>query len=170
MVVFGGTSGFGHAIVGLASDWRGDVFSFSRSATGTRDGAGGPCGQLCPPCACGRISPRRAGSIYLSMDELPGSSFTSRRSSTSSAHDPRIPAPLPVECVNARPPRLQPLLLGEGRSGEPHAGARGRPEGRFPAALAGLEFDGNWSDLEPCSLISVWRPDEGRSEKVVKNR
>jgi phosphohistidine phosphatase len=45
-------------------------------------------------------------------------------------------------------------------------GAVGAIEGRFPAAaLARLEFDGNWSDLEPCSLISVWIPDEGQSEK-----
>jgi hypothetical protein len=82
---------------------------------------------------------------------------------TSSAHDPRIRAPLHVKCVNARPSRLQPLLLGKGRSGEPHAGARGLPEGCFPQRLARLEFDGNWSDLDPCSLISVWIPDEGRS-------
>jgi ribitol-5-phosphate 2-dehydrogenase (NADP+) / D-ribitol-5-phosphate cytidylyltransferase len=30
MVVFGGTSGIGHAIVDLARDWGADVFSFSR--------------------------------------------------------------------------------------------------------------------------------------------
>ncbi len=39
-------------------------------------------------------------------------------------------------------------------------------EGRFPAAaLARLEFDGNWSDADACSLISVWMPDQGQSEK-----
>jgi hypothetical protein len=48
-------------------------------------------------------------------------------------------------------------------------GAAGAIEGRFPAAaLARLEFDGNWSDLEPCSLISVWIPDERDSPKSRK--
>jgi phosphohistidine phosphatase len=32
-------------------------------------------------------------------------------------------------------------------------------DGRFPAAaLARLEFDGEWSELEACSLVSVWMP------------
>ena len=32
-------------------------------------------------------------------------------------------------------------------------------DGRFPAAaLARLEFDGDWSELEACSLVSVWMP------------
>jgi hypothetical protein len=32
-------------------------------------------------------------------------------------------------------------------------------DGRFPAAaLAKLEFDGDWSELEVCSLVSVWTP------------
>jgi phosphohistidine phosphatase len=32
-------------------------------------------------------------------------------------------------------------------------------DGRFPAAaLAKLEFDGEWSELETCSLVSVWMP------------
>src|SRR5215211_10107 len=32
-------------------------------------------------------------------------------------------------------------------------------ESRFPAAgLARLEFDGDWSQLESCSLLSVWMP------------
>ena len=32
-------------------------------------------------------------------------------------------------------------------------------DGRFPAAtLAKLEFDGDWSELEACSLVSVWMP------------
>jgi phosphohistidine phosphatase len=52
------------------------------------------------------------------------------------------------------------------RSDTSPPGAVGASEGRFPAAaLARLEFDGNWSDLEPCSMISVWIPDEGQSEK-----
>jgi hypothetical protein len=32
-------------------------------------------------------------------------------------------------------------------------------EGRFPAAaLAQLEFDGDWSQLDSCSLTRVWMP------------
>jgi phosphohistidine phosphatase len=32
-------------------------------------------------------------------------------------------------------------------------------ESRFPAAaLARLEFDGNWSQVETCSLLAVWMP------------
>jgi phosphohistidine phosphatase len=32
-------------------------------------------------------------------------------------------------------------------------------DGRFPAAaLARLEFDGDWSRLDACSLLSVWMP------------
>lgn len=36
-------------------------------------------------------------------------------------------------------------------------------ESRFPAAgLAQLEFEGNWSRIERCSLASVWMPSSGR--------
>jgi phosphohistidine phosphatase len=36
-------------------------------------------------------------------------------------------------------------------------------ESRFPAAgLAQLEFDGDWSSIEGCSLASVWMPSSGR--------
>ena len=37
--------------------------------------------------------------------------------------------------------------------------AVGAIDGRFPAAaLAELEFDGKWSQLDACSLLSVWLP------------
>lgn len=36
-------------------------------------------------------------------------------------------------------------------------------ESRFPAAgLAQLEFEGDWSRIERCSLASVWMPSSGR--------
>jgi len=36
-------------------------------------------------------------------------------------------------------------------------------ESRFPAAgLAQLEFDGDWSSIERCSLASVWMPSSSR--------
>lgn len=42
-------------------------------------------------------------------------------------------------------------------------GAVATIESRFPAAgLAQLEFEGNWSRIERCSLASVWMPSSGR--------
>ena len=154
MVVFGGSYGIGADIAELAERYGAQVFSFSRSLNGMHvedaeavsDALDGTAEET------GRIDyvVNTAGVLHMGklaeIDDDDDRRDRGRELPRPRQHRPgRHPAPprdagppaaLHLQLLHPGPGRLQPLLLDQGRRGQPHPGARRRVgRGRRPGQL-----------------------------------
>ena len=151
MVVFGGSYGIGADIAGWPSAYGAQVFSFSRSATGThverRDDIAAAAEQVLaetgridyvvtPPACCraATLAETSEETIYAATEvNYLAPVFIAQVFYPHLRGDRRLAAAVHLELLHPRPQRLQPLLLGQGRDREPHPGA-GRRVGRRRAS------------------------------------
>ena len=149
MVVFGGSYGIGADIADARrASTAPTVFTFSRSTPAPTSSGARTSARPWPTvlAATGRVDfvvntaavlprgrPRRdlgGDGLRRHRDQLPGAGADRPGVLPAPAGHRRQPAQLHLELLHARPQRLQPLLLGEGRGGQPDPGARRRVVGR----------------------------------------
>ena len=148
VVVFGGSYGIGADICRLAEQYGARVFSFSRSSTGThverrddlvaaaragarRDRPDRPRRQhRRRPAARHAGRDQRGDDLRRHRRQLPRAGLRRAGLPPAPGGDRRLAAAVHLQLLHPRPQRLQPLLLGEGRDGQPHPGAGRRVGGR----------------------------------------